>query len=198
MANQSLIDVRLFRKTWRSLNCSPKTMNVIREIQENLLCIGRRKELITKKRAETTCWCSKSGAHLNARHIISCCKKVSGEINTRHDIVVNILLNNILVQRGLTANEQRWDERKMVRSSRDEITVGTEHWVSDEWKRKGRVAGAKLKPDLVWLRRDAAGDWRKVVVDVKVTATDKMNEAFKEKDEKYRHWATCETREKKV
>ena len=36
------------------------------------------------------------------------------------------------------------------------------------------------------------------LVDVKVTSTDKMNEAFKEKDEKYREWATKETREKKV
>ena len=39
---------------------------------------------------------------------------------------------------------------------------------------------------------------RKVVVDVKVTSTDKMNEAFKEKDEKYREWASKETRETKV
>ena len=65
-------------------------------------------------------------------------------------------------------------------------------------ERKWRVAGAKLKPDLVWLRRDNGGEWRKVVVDVKVTSTDKMSEAFKEKDEKYREWATWETREKKV
>ena len=43
LANQSVIEVRVFRKTWRSLNCSPKTMKVIREIQENLLCIGKRK-----------------------------------------------------------------------------------------------------------------------------------------------------------
>ena len=42
------------------------------------------------------------------------------------------------------------------------------------------------------------GQWRKVVVDVKVTSTDKMNEAFKEKDDKYREWTTQETREKKV
>ena len=35
-------------------------------------------------------------------------------------------------------------------------------------------------------------------MDVKVTSTDKMNEAFKEKDEKYREWATKETRESKV
>ena len=55
---------------------------------------------------------------------------------------------------------------------------------------KGRVAGARLKPDLVWLRRDARDEWWKVVVDVKVTSTDKMNEAFREKDDMYREWAT--------
>ena len=63
---------------------------------------------------------------------------------------------------------------------------------------KGRVAGAKLRPDLVWLRRDSRNQWGKVVVDVKVTSTDDMNKAFKEKDDKYRDWATKETREKKV
>ena len=86
----------------------------------------------------------------------------------------------------------------MVKTARDEITIGTEHWRSDEWKDKGRVAGAKLKPDLVWLHRDTGGEWRKVVVDVKVTSTEDMNKAFKEKDEKYREWATRETKEKKV
>ena len=112
--------------------------------------------------------------------------------------MVNILLNNVLIQRGLIAHEQEWDERKMVRTARDEITIGTEHWVTDEWKQKGRVTGAKLKPDFVWLRRDSGDEWRKVVVDVQVTSTDRMNQAFKEKDEKYRSWTTLETREKKV
>ena len=86
---------------------------------------------------------------------------------------------------------------KIVRAAKDEIAIGTEHWRSDEWKEKGkgRVAGAKLKPDLVWLRCDR-GEWKKVVVDVKVTSTDKMNEAFKEKDEKYREWAIPERGEK--
>ena len=73
-----------------------------------------------------------------------------------------------------------------MRSAKDEITVGTEFWRSDEWKAKGRVAGAKLKPDLMWLRRDQGGQWRKVVVDVKVTSTDKMNEAFREKRQQWR------------
>ena len=35
-------------------------------------------------------------------------------------------------------------------------------------------------------------------MDVKVTSSDKMNEAFREKDDKYREWATKETQEKKV
>ena len=116
---------------------------------------------------------------LNAKHIVSCCRKVSGEINGRHDTVVNILLNNILVQRGLITHEQKWEDRKIVRTARDEITIGTEHWRSDERREKGRVAGAKLKPDLVLLRRGNGGPWKKVVVDVKVTSTDRMNEAFK-------------------
>ena len=38
----------------------------------------------------------------------------------------------------------------------------------------------------------------KVFVDVKITSTDKLNETFKEKDEKYREWATRETREENV
>ena len=72
---QGPVDIRLLRKAWRTLNCSPKTMKVIREIQENLLCVGKRKALITKKSIDTKCWCSKTGAQLNARHIISCCRK---------------------------------------------------------------------------------------------------------------------------
>ena len=104
--------------------------------------------MVTNKKSETRCWCSDAGLPLNAKHIVSCYKKVSGEINTRHDIVVNVLLNNILVQRGLIPHEQKWEDRKTVRTPRDEITVGTENVRSDEWKNKGRVAGARLKPDL--------------------------------------------------
>ena len=118
---------------------------------------------------------------LNARHIVSCCRKVSAETQSRHDTVVIILLNNILVQRGMISHEQKWEDRKTARSARDEITVGTEHPRSDEWKGKGRVAGAKLRPDLVWLRCDSAGDWRKVVVDVKVTSTDGLNKVLRRK-----------------
>ena len=129
-----------------------KTMKQIREIQEKLIWVGRRKEMITKKKAEVMCRCSKAGLPLNAKHIISCCKTVSGEITARHDIAVNILLNNIHVRRGLISHEQKWDDRKTVRTRTDEITVGTEHLRSEEWKSKGRVTGARLKPDLVWLR----------------------------------------------
>ena len=157
LANQNVIEMSLFKKRWRTINCSPKTMKVIREIQENLLCVGKRKEMITKKKTESKCWCRKTSLPLNARHIISCCRKVRGEINSRHDMVVNILLNNILIQRRLISHEQKWEDRKIVRTDTDEITIGTEHWRSEEWKNKGRVAGAKLKPDLVWLRRENGG-----------------------------------------
>ena len=47
-----------------------------------------------------------------------------------------------------------------------------------------------MRPDLMRLRRDSGGQWEKVVVDVKETSTDNMNEAFKEKDEKYHEWST--------
>ena len=141
--------------------------------------------MIAIRKTEMMCWCSRTGLHLNSKHIVSCCKKVSAEIGARHDIVVNVLLNNILVQRGLIANEQMWEDLKIVRTPKDEITVRSEHLRSDEWKEKGRIVGAMLKPDLVWLRRDAGEQWRIVVFDVKVTSTDDMNLAFKEKDEKY-------------
>ena len=53
--------VNMLKKSLRTLNCSPKTMKIIREIQDSLLCVGKRKELITKTKAEVMCWCSKSG-----------------------------------------------------------------------------------------------------------------------------------------
>ena len=43
IANQSAIDVKLLKRTWRTLNCTPKTMKIIREIHENLLCVGKRR-----------------------------------------------------------------------------------------------------------------------------------------------------------
>ena len=118
-------------------------MKAIREIQENILCVDkRRKEMISKKRSETRRWCSKTGVQLNEKHVVSCCKKASAEIQSRHDIVVNTILNNIFKQRGLITHEQMWEDRKTVRTAHDEITVGTEHWRSDDWKGKGRVSGA--------------------------------------------------------
>ena len=62
MENRNMIDWRLFEKTWRSLNCSPKTLKVIREIQENLLCVGKRKELIAKKRQKHSAGAAKRGS----------------------------------------------------------------------------------------------------------------------------------------
>ena len=59
--NQRTIDITLPKKTWRQLNCIPKTMKVIREIQESFLCVGKRRELVTKKMVETQCWCIKTG-----------------------------------------------------------------------------------------------------------------------------------------
>ena len=70
LENRNAIDARLFRRTWRTLNCSPKTIKVIREILENLLCVGKRKELITKKKTESKCGCIKTGRALNAKHIL--------------------------------------------------------------------------------------------------------------------------------
>ena len=75
IASQGSIDMSLFKKTWRTLNCTPKTLKVIREIQENLLCVGKRKEMITKKNVDTKCSCCKTGPALTAKHIITCCKK---------------------------------------------------------------------------------------------------------------------------
>ena len=49
ISNRRAIDVRLFKKSWRTLNCTPETMKVIREVTENILYIEKRKELVTKK-----------------------------------------------------------------------------------------------------------------------------------------------------
>ena len=51
---------------------------------------------------------------------------------------------------------------------------------------QGPRGRSEVETRLLWLRCDSEGHWRKVVVDVKITTTDKMNEAFKEKDEKCR------------
>ena len=86
----------------------------------------------------------------------------------------------------------------MAKTAHDETTIGTEHWRSEEWKEKGRVASARMKPDPVWLRHDSRDERLKIVVDMKVTSTDVVNGSFTEKDDKYRVWATSETWEKKV
>ena len=78
------------------------------------MCVGKRKELITQKRGESTHWCSWSGMTLNSKHIVSCFKKVGSEIITRCDTVLNILLNNISIQRELVSHEQKWEDRKTV------------------------------------------------------------------------------------
>ena len=100
---------------------------------------GKERELITK--SGTKCWCSKAWLQLNAKHIVSCCHKVSRVIDERHDMIVNILLNNTLMQRGFIFREQLWEDRKMIGTTKDEMTVSTEHWRSGERKKKGRVAG---------------------------------------------------------
>ena len=81
MDNQILIDMALFKKTRKSLNCTPKTMKVIGENQENILCVWKGKEMIIKKGAETRCWCSKTGMPLNAKHIASCYRNVIADID---------------------------------------------------------------------------------------------------------------------
>ena len=60
--------MRLFKKAWKTINCSPKMMKVIGEIQENSLRIEKRIERIVKK-TDSKCWCSKSGLALNSKHI---------------------------------------------------------------------------------------------------------------------------------
>ena len=60
-------------------------------------CVGKVKELIAKKKVEFKCLCSKTRMAFNAKHIVSCCRKVSSEFKARHDTVLNILPNKILV-----------------------------------------------------------------------------------------------------
>ena len=67
MESQNSIEMKLFMKTWRSLSCYPKTMKIIREIQENLLCVGKRRELITKKRTESKCLRPGTGSTTSTR-----------------------------------------------------------------------------------------------------------------------------------
>ena len=50
IANQNSIDLNLFKRIWSSLNCSSKTMKVVREIQENLLLLGKGGSSSQRKR----------------------------------------------------------------------------------------------------------------------------------------------------
>ena len=63
-----MIEIGLFKKTWRALNCTPKTMKLIRETQENLLCVGKRKELITKKGDKVLVQQDGAGIECQAHH----------------------------------------------------------------------------------------------------------------------------------
>ena len=42
------IDMKTTRKAWNKMNCKPKTMKMIGEYQEGLLCVGKRRTMINK------------------------------------------------------------------------------------------------------------------------------------------------------
>ena len=145
IAHQNSIDARLLKTTWRTMNGSPKTMKGDKgKYSRTSFALEKDDDCHQEDRFEMLV--QQGWVAPERKNVISCYKKVSGEISARHDIVVNIL-NIILVQRGLVSNEQKWDEMKTVRMANEEITIVTEHQRSDEWKEKGRVAGARLKPD---------------------------------------------------
>ena len=113
------------------------TMKAIIEILENLLNIWKRDEIITKK-AETVCWYSKTGLPLNAKCVISCCCwKVTRGIYEGRDLVVDILLNAILIWRGLVAHQQKWDEMKLIRMTTGVITMESNTGGQTSEERKG-------------------------------------------------------------
>ena len=67
--NQNAIDMNLFEKTRRSLNCITKTMKAIWEIEENLLCVGKRREIIPKKQTDDgLLHQDRTGSEWEARH----------------------------------------------------------------------------------------------------------------------------------
>ena len=41
VSNQKSINMNLLMKAWRTLNCTLKTMNITREVQENVECVRR-------------------------------------------------------------------------------------------------------------------------------------------------------------
>ena len=62
IAAQGSIEMRPLKKTWSTLKCSPKTLKVIQEIQENLLCVGKRRnghqKEVRDKMLVQQCWAS--------------------------------------------------------------------------------------------------------------------------------------------
>ena len=68
VSNQGLVETRLLKKTRKATNCSPKTMKVIGENQENIICVGKRREMMTRKKTDSKCWCIKAGLPLTAKH----------------------------------------------------------------------------------------------------------------------------------
>ena len=63
IANQSVIEKSLLKKTWRTLNCTPKTMKIIREIQENLLVLGKGRSLSPRRGAKRNVGAARPGFH---------------------------------------------------------------------------------------------------------------------------------------
>ena len=43
IAQRGSIETSILKKTWRKLNCTPKMMKIVREIQENLLCVEKER-----------------------------------------------------------------------------------------------------------------------------------------------------------
>ena len=69
--------------------------------------MGNRKELITEQKDRLKMLVQQDWLALYAKLVASSCKKASVEISACQDIVVDILLKNILVQRGSVSHEQR-------------------------------------------------------------------------------------------
>lgn len=92
---KSHIDMKVMRRAWKRMNWKPKTMKMIREYQEGLLCVGKRRNVINKRKGSTKCSCGKRQSELNARHILTGCARTRREIMKRHDVVVMIVVNNI-------------------------------------------------------------------------------------------------------
>ena len=80
----------LLLKTWRTMNCTPRTMKIIREIQENLLFIGKRKEFTGR---------------LKINH-------PAFRFSKSTSIVVSITLNSFKEHHGdVTTGVRRWFQR---------------------------------------------------------------------------------------